>query len=242
MTQQVLIAAKHTNDLGAYLGDFMTVVKMMSHMPSGMRVKDTARSFSSGIPTTFESFRVHTYDVSFILSELNERLRLLEEKSPIQLDYQAYAEAGVFLKAFYLFFRILLDDLAGIIEYFYKKNEPNVSISGSFSALLKKANDGRLPEGLSRLLTRPVKWFPEMKRRRDALVHQYDSFLITIEQGGNSESTIRHSSTKMRSAGVWSIHEDIRDYFGFLLCEYQMLSDDMLDHFDNKSYYLGQGI
>lgn len=29
-------------------------------------------------------------------------------------------------------------------------------------------------------------------------------------------------------------YEDIRKYFGFILCEYQKLIDNLLDHFDSK--------
>ncbi len=147
------------------------------------------------------------------------------------MDLQAYAEARVFLKASYLFFRILLDDVSGIIKYFYNKKEPKVEVKKSFNDLLKKAKNGELPEDLSKLLERSSSWFPEMRKRRGDLEHQYESLLISFKQNGDGKHILGHFSTKGHTS---SEYEDIREYFGFVLCEYQTLIDNLLDHFDTK--------
>ena len=80
------------------------------------------------MPTPFAFLSNNTYDLSLMFAYLDDKLTVFEETplTPSQFNYQAYAEARVFLKASYLFFRILLDDVSGIIEYFYKKNEKRI--------------------------------------------------------------------------------------------------------------------
>jgi hypothetical protein len=186
-----------------------------------------------GIPQVVGSFGENTYDFSLMLSYLDNKLAVLEETplSPRQFNYMAYAEARVFLKACYMFFRILLDDISGILEFFYKKKEPKVKIGSSFDDLLKHAKNGSLPSDLCKLLERPSSWFPEMRDRRDDLVHRYDSFLISFKQRENGKNILGHFSTKR---GASKDYKDIREYFGYLLCEYQMLIDALLDFFDIK--------
>ena len=222
------IIVEHKNEFSTYLGDWVT---MMRNVVNIMRPEEANRYRLSRIPATFQSLHIHAYDLSVVLAQLDSRLRVLEEKPLPQLDYQAYAEAGVFLKAFYLFFRILLDDVSGVIKFFYKKNEPGVAVTKSFNDLLKNAKRGKLPNGLSRLLERPSSWFPEMRERRGNLVHDYESFLISIDIGGGSKNVLGHFSIR---SGAASTYGDIRKYFGFLLCEHQMLIDNLLDHFDTK--------
>jgi len=171
-----------------------------------------------------------------MLAYLDDNLTVLEETPLIagqRIDYQAYAEARVFLKACYIFFRILLDDISGIIEYFYKKNEPNVyrGLKKGLDALLNKAKNGELPEDLSKLLEQPIAWFPEMRKRRVDLEHNYESLLISFKHGEDGKTILGHFSTKGPTS---TEYQDIREYFGFLLCEYQTFIDNLLDHFDNK--------
>ncbi|MFQ5925190.1 MAG: hypothetical protein ACE5IE_04260, partial [Dehalococcoidia bacterium] len=225
------IIIQHKNDISTYLSDWM-------NMMSRMRPEEAHRYRLPRIPATVQSLHIHTYDLSVVLEYLDSRLQVLEGKPilqegkpMLQLDYKAYAEARVFLKAFYIFFRILLDDVSGIIEYFYKKNERGVAVTKSFDDLVKNSKKGKLPEGLSGLLEQPSSWFPAMTKRRDDLVHEYESFIISIEQGEDGKNILGYFSIKGSASGMY---EDIRKYFGFLLCEYQMLIDNLLDHFDNK--------
>lgn len=228
MNAATSIVAKHKNDLSTYLGDWMNVMRgvLSIHRP-----EKTKRYYLRNIPTIFQSFHMHSYDISVVLEQLNDRLRDLEEQPPLQLDYQSYAEAGVFLKAFYLFFRILLDDIAGIIEYFYKIEEPKVSVTKSFNDLLNSLPKGNLTEELTKLLERPSCWFPEMMKTRDNLVHHYESFLITMERDNEGNNILGYFGIKGHDSRMYG---NLRNKIGLLLCEYQMLIDSLLDHFDSK--------
>ena len=225
----------HKNDLNAYLGDWKTSMDIMGNA-IGRRVskEEGERYLIARLPKPFESFSFNSHDLSVLLSYLDDTLRVLEE-TPItatQFPYQAYAEAKVFLKSCYIFFLVLLDDIGGIIRYFYQKNEPTVEVKKTFGDLLVKANKGILPSGeLSELVKTADSWFPEVKRRRDDLVHKYETLLISFRQNPDGRNIAGQFSTK-------EIHtrdyEDIRDYFGFVLCQYHKFIDSLLDHFDNK--------
>jgi hypothetical protein len=183
------------------------------------------------IPQEFISFSDNSYDLSLMLSYLDDNLTILENKpiTPEEFDYMAYAKGRSFLKVCYLLLRILLDDVSGIIKYFYDKNEPQVGIPKSFYDLLKKAE--KLPKDLTKLLERPKVWFPEMRQRRVNLEHFYESMVISIRHQINGKTVLGHFGTKGRTVKEY---EDIRKYFGFVLCEYQKLIDNLLDHFDSK--------
>ncbi len=101
---------------------------------------------SQEIPNLLSRSLLIVMTFPWLFTYLDDRLRVLEETpiTPTQFPYQAYAEAKVFLKVCYIFSLIVLDDIAGIIEYFYKKNEPNVEVKKRFSDLLGKANKDRL--------------------------------------------------------------------------------------------------
>jgi len=222
MTSQRTISVVHKNDLSAYLGDWKNVMNIILKAQPPV-----------SLPQTLISFSNNTYDLSLMLAYLDDKLTVLEETpiTPSQFNYQAYAEARVFLKASYLFFRILLDDVSGIIKYFYNKNEPKVGVKKSFNDLLKKAKNGKLPEDLSKLLERSISWFPEMRKRRTDLEHYYESLLISFKQGEDGKNILGHFSTMGHTS---SDYENIRGYFGFILSEYQTLIDNLLDHFDTK--------
>lgn len=226
MTSQRAISVGYKNNLLAYFGDWRMMMSIM-------RPEEPEYSRFVSIPAVFQSFSSNTYDFSLMLAYLDGKLTLLEETplTPSQFNYQAYAEARAFLKTSYLLLRILLDDISGIIEYFYKKNEPRVEVKKSFDDLLKKAKKGGLPEGLSILLERSGSWFPEMRKRRVNLEHHYESMIITFERGEGGKRIPGHFGTKGR---ISIDYGDIRKYFGFVLCEYQTLIDNLLDHFDTK--------
>jgi hypothetical protein len=207
---------------------------MMRHMFIKIRPELAQRYDLRKIPATFESLQNNTYDLSVMLSYLDARLTILE-KTPLiagqRIDDQAYAEARSFLKVCYLLIRILFDDVSGIIKYFYDKNEPNSGATKSFDSLLNKAKSGELPEDLSKLLVEVIVHFPEMRRRRVNLEHWYESFLISFDKDENGKTIPGHFSTQERTPKEYG---DIRQYFGNILCEYQTLIDNLLDHFDAK--------
>jgi hypothetical protein len=185
------------------------------------------------LPRTFQAIHSQTFDLSLMLIHLDSKLRILENnKSLLMTDYQAYAEAIVFLKAAYLFFRVLLDTLASVIEYFYKKSE-KINLPSTFKSLMKKQRNGKLPKDLSLILKKVHIWFPEFATRRDDLVHHYESFLIMFRKDRSGVNILEHYSDRAVGNKLKSYGE-IRHYFGFLLSGYQRLIDELLDHFDTK--------
>jgi hypothetical protein len=184
------------------------------------------------IPKPIESFSFNSDDFSILLGYLDNTLRILEETpvTPNEFPYQAYGEAKFFLKTFFIFLRILLDDLSGIIEYFYKANK-RLNLPESFDDLLKEADKNKMPEDLSKLIKQRCSWFQELKRTRDDLIHFYDSMLISFKKNGEGRNVIGHFNIKEQTPHV---HEDTRKYIGLALSEYQRLIDDLLDHFDKR--------
>ena len=225
MTSRRLKIIHHQSDLISYISEWRSTMNYV------LKIQPPV-----DIPQALLSLGDNTHDLSVMLSYLDARLTILEETPFVagqQIDYQAYAEARSFLKVCYLLVRMLLDDVSGIIEHFYKKNEPNVyrGVKKGFTHLLKKARKRELPGDLCKLLERPSSWFDEMATRRDDLVHNYDSLLISLKQDEDGKTITGHFSTKRRTSKEC---EDFRQYFGFILCEYQALIDNLLDHFDAK--------
>jgi len=223
MTSQRPKVIHHQNDLRSYIGNWRLIMNQV------LKVQPPV-----DIPQALVSLGDNTHDLSVMLSYLDVKLTILEETPLIagqQIDDQAYAEAMSFLKVCYLLVRILFDDVSGIIKYFYDKNEPNSGVMKSFNKLLNKAKNGTLPEDLSTLLKQTIVHFPKMKGRRDDLVHWYESLLISFKQDEEGKTILGHFSTKGRTSKEYG---DIRQYFGNILCEYQTLIDNLLDHFDTK--------
>lgn len=216
--------AIHKNDVTAYLSKWKLSMNTATIAKSG---KDKRQP----IPKTFQSTASQALDLSTMLIYLDSKLRILENKPPDAMDYQAYADAIVFLRAAYVFFRILLDTLAGVIRYFYKKNE-QINLPSSFNHFLKKEENSKLPKDLSVILKKARVWFPQLRDRRDDLVHHYGHFLILFRKNKNGASILEHFD--MAKANKFRNYGDIRQYFGFLLSGYQRLIDDLLDHFDTK--------
>ena len=218
--------AIHKNDLSAYLSDWKMKIEMIN------RLSKIGKNKPQPIPKTFQAIFNQTIDLSVMLRYLDSFLRILENnKSPLSIDYQAYADAIVFLKASYLFFHILLDTLVGVIGDFYKEKE-EIALPDSFNKLLRRDKEGKLPKDLSGVLKNTHIWVPEFIDRRVDLVHHYESFLIFLKKNKNGEYILEHSN---RSFGnEFKNFGEIRKYIGSLLCVYQQLIDDLLDHFDTK--------
>jgi len=70
-----------------------------------------------------------------------------------------------------------------------------------------------------------------MRSRRVDLEHYYESLLVSFRHDKEGKTILGHFSTKGFSTKEY---EDIRQYFGFIFCEYQTLIDNLLDHFDVK--------
>lgn len=216
--------AIHKNDLSTYLSDWKTM----------NRFSKIGKNKPQAIPKEFKAIFTQTTELWIVLRYLDSKLRILENnKLPFSEKYQDYADAIVFLKVTYIFYRILLDTLAGIIKYFYKKNE-GINLQYIFDDPHdpKNKKKEKVPKDLSIILKKVHTWFPEIKERRDKLVHQCESFLILIEKNKSGKNILKHSNmpygNKLKNFG------GIREYIGFLLCVYQQLIDDLLDHFDIK--------
>jgi hypothetical protein len=232
MSPQTQIRITHKNDLRAYLGDWKTQMGILYITIAKRKPEESKPYHMTRIPRPIESFSFSSDDFSILLRYLDNTLRILEETpvTPSEFPCQAYGEARVFLKAFFIFLRILLDDLSGIIEYFYKTNE-RLDLPKSFDELHKKADKSKLPEDLSKLLRPRRSWFQELKKTRDDLIHHYDSILISFKQNGEGRNVVGHFNIKGRTP---YIHEDTRKYIGLALSEYQGLIDDLLYHFDER--------
>ena len=217
----------HKNNLSSYLSDWKVKIDIKN------KYFEKGKHKPLPIPKTFQAIANKTFDLSVMLRYLDSNLKILENnKSPLTIDYQAYADAIVFLQASYLFYHILLDTLAGVIAYFYKKNE-RINLPHSFHDLLKKSkNWDKFPKDLDLILEKAQIWFPEFKERRVDLVHHYESFLIFFKKNESGEYILEHSNRSAESK--FKNFGEIRKYIGFLLCVYQQLIDDLLDHFDSK--------
>jgi len=223
MTSRRLKIIHHQSDLNYYISEWRLT---MNHV---LKIQPPV-----DIPQALVSLGDNTRDLSVMLSYLDVKLTILEEtphKAGQQIDYQAYSDARTFLKICYLLVRILFNDVAGVIKYFYDKNEPNSGVTISFNDLLKNAKNGKLPKDLSILLGQTIVHFPIMRGRRDDLEHYYESLLISFRQDEDGKTIPGHFGTKGRTTKEYG---DIRQSFGSILCEYQNLIDNILDHFDAK--------
>jgi len=176
MTSQRPKIIQHQNDLRGYIGNWCMI---MNHVFKVQPPID--------IPQELVSLGDNTHDLSVMLSYLDVKLKILEETPFItgqQFDYQAYSEAKSFLKVCYLLVRILFDDVAGIIEYFYKKNDPKVyrRVKKGFARLLDKAIKRELPEDLSTMLGQTIVHFPKLRNRRvDVDTHGQSPWHFTVQ-------------------------------------------------------------
>ena len=152
---------------------------------------------------------------------------------PFSEKYQDYADAAVFLKCTYIFYKILLDTISWIIRYFYEEKEGiKLPCDLFIPPSVKSKKRENIPQDLSIILNKVYRWFPEVKARRDELVHDCESFLILFERNKNGMNTLKHSNITFKK-GIKGFGR-IREYIGFILCVYQQLIDELLDHFDAK--------
>ncbi len=223
MTSRRLKIIHHQSDLTSYISEWRSTMNYV------LKIQPPV-----DIPQALVSLGDNTRDLSVMLSYLDVKLTILEDTPLIagqEINYQAYSDARTFLKICYLLVRILFNDVAGVIKYFYDENEPNSELPQSFNKLLKKAKKGKLPEDLCILFRQTIEHFPIMRGRRDDLEHYYESLLISFGQDKDGKTILGHFGTK---GSTTKEYEDIRQSFGSILCEYQNLIDNILDHFDNK--------
>jgi hypothetical protein len=219
------------------------VTGYLSHWQSAMKAREAVQNsgaFAAGLPQPVKSFTRREYGICLMLELLDDRLKQAEHfvKSidpgqDIGPFSKSYSEAMTFMDTIYILLRSLLDDVSGIIEYFYKSNKIP-GIPKSFSELLKKAKAGKTPEDLICILQPCQDWFPKLKKDRDDIVHEYETnligFVMDPKKGG--WTSIQFSGKThgvMENGGV-----GIRTNLGILLANYQSFIDDLLDLWDRK--------
>ena len=83
----------HKNNLSGYIGNWLTMMNCLKKTPPFIRIPQEVVSYGDNI-----------YDLSLMLSYLDNNLTMLEEKplTPDEFGYMAYAQARGFLKVCYL--------------------------------------------------------------------------------------------------------------------------------------------
>ena len=227
MNSSRLVNVIHNNDLGGYLGNWKTNVQILREL-----IPDKIRwTPLQTLPTPFQSYSFNTHDLTVLLSFLEMNLRILEQTPLSQFDNEAYSKSRVFLKTSLIVFPVILDDLAAILEFFYKKNQPQTQVPPRFSDLLAKASKGELPSDLEALVLQTDSWFPEVKDTRDDIIHHYDSVLLSFSQTEDNKNIIGHFHVGGRNPYAY---EDTRSFLGTVFANYQQLIDQLLSHFDAK--------
>jgi hypothetical protein len=224
----------HKNCLIGYLSHWQYVIKAKNV------VQKNTRTFMVGLPQPVRSYERRKYGICLMLELLDNRLKQIERLfkdvelgKNVRPSSKGYSEAMTFMDTAYLLLRSLLDDLSGIIEYFYKSNK-KAGIPKSFSDLLKKAKAGHVSEDLVYVLQPCQDWFPKLKKERDDIVHDYETNLIGFvkspRNGGGKFIRISGKTINVMENGGVGIHENL----GVVLANYQRFIDDLLDLWDRE--------
>jgi hypothetical protein len=144
-------------------------------------------------------------------------------------DFGSYSEAMAFLDAIYLFSRMVLDSVVGIVRHLYKSNE-NRELPKSFDGMFKKALRGELPDNLNAVFLKAKAWFPQLKDRRDDIVHHYETYSIGFKEDAEGKMTPLQFSPRNKTHAMRG--EDLRSYIGVVMAGYQRFTDTLLDHLD----------
>jgi len=174
-----------------------------------------------------------------MLELFDERLTRFERSLKGEIancDYGAYSEAITFLDAIYLFSRMLLDSAAGIVRHRdFNKSDKGRTLPKSFNDMYKKSLEGKLPTNLNTVFSDCKPWFPQLKDRRDAIVHEYETYLIGIGKNSEGETTAMQFSPLKKTPKI----EDLRLYIGMVMSGYQSFVDRLLDYWDEmfKCWY-----
>lgn len=215
------------NDLHTYLIEWENKIKMMNRLSK--KYKNDLQSIHKPV----EALNIQNTDLRILLRYLDSKLKILENNQiPFLNKFQDYADALVFLKCTYMVYRILIDTISRIIRSFYEKNEGIKLPRNPFIQMGKSKNKGKIPEELKIILSKANKLFSEIIDRRDALVHDCESFLILIKGSKDGMNILEYSNRpygeKIKNFG------EIRGSIGILLCVHQQLIDDLLNHLDLK--------
>ncbi len=221
------------------------LIGYLSHWQSAMQVRDAvqnSRAIAAGLPQPVKSFTRREYGICLMLELLDDRLKrvehLVKDIQPgqdIGPFSKGYSEAMTFTDTIYIFLRSLLDDVSGIIEFFYKSNKM-AGIPKSFSDLLKKAKTGQVPEDLIYILQPCQDWFPKLKKYRDDVVHEYETNLIGFVMNPRKGGWTSIQFSGKTHGDKEKVGVGIRANLGVLLMNYQCFIDDLLDLWDRQSF------
>jgi hypothetical protein len=153
-------------------------------------------------------------------------------------DFDAYFKATAFLDAIYFFSRMLLDCAVGIVRHRdLDKSEKGREFPKSFDDMYKKSVKGELPDKLNTVFSECKTWFPELKDRRDAIVHEYETYFIVSGQDSKGEKTAQQFSPLRNTQAISD--GDLRSYIGMVMAGYQSFVDRLLDYWDEmfRSWY-----
>ncbi|MCJ7729707.1 MAG: hypothetical protein MUO27_07525 [Sedimentisphaerales bacterium] len=214
----------HKNCLQSYLGEWL----------ERMNVKARAEGKpSSGltVPQPVQSLMRHELNLCLMIELFDEHLTRFERSlngEKADCDYDAHFKAATFLDAIYLFSRILLDSAAGVVRHYYKYNNKGHEFDESFDDLYKKAVKGELPNNLNKVFSGCDTWFPQLKDRRDDIVHRYETYFIGFGQNPMGGKTAIQFSPRKKTQEI----EDLRSYIGMVMAGYQRFIDGLLDYWD----------
>jgi hypothetical protein len=219
----------HKNCLQGYISEWLT----------SMEVKARAEGETSSkltVPQPVQSLMRHELNLCLMIELFDERLSRFERSlsgKKEDYDFGAYSEAISFLDAIYLFSRILLDSAAGIVRHYYKYNNKGHELDKSFDDLYKKLVRGELPNNLNKVFSGCENWFPQLKDRRDAIVHRYETYFIVIwkKPDGGTEA-LQVSRENINAIRGEYLHSDLRSYIGMVMAGYQRFVDELLDYWD----------
>ena len=214
----------HKNCLHGYLSNWHIAVNVKAHSVQ-------KSSSELAIPQPTQSLLRHEGNICLMLELFEGRLTDFEKSlngEKEESDFGAYSEAITFLDAYYLFTRILLDNVAGIVRHFHNNNNEDQQIKDKFSDLYKKAVKGELPDdNLNMLFSGCKTWFPQFKDRRDDIVHHYETYLIGFDRNSDGDTTAMQISPTQKTP-----MENLRSYIGMVMAGYQHFIDGLLDYWD----------
>jgi len=181
-----------------------------------------------------QSLGRHKFNLCIMLELFYERLTRFERTlkgKKVNCDYGAYSETMAFLDAIYLFSRMLLDSAAGIVRHRdLNKSDKGRELPKSFNGMYRKSLEGKLPTNLNTVFSECKPWFPQLKDRRDAIVHEYETYLIGFGQNSEGGTTAVQFSPREKSPAIGD--EVLHSYIGMVMAGYQSFVDRLLDYWD----------
>lgn len=223
----------HKNSIQGYVGDWLMAMDVKARAEGNPSLGFT-------VPQPVQSLSRHELNLCLMIELFDEHLTRFEKSlngEKADCDYDAYFKATAFLDAIYLFSRMLLDSAMGIVKHrYFDKSEKGREFPKSFDDMYKKSVRGELPDNLNAVFS-GCTWFPQLKKRRDAIVHEYETYFIVFGQNSGGKKTAQQFSPLRNAMAIGG--EDLRSYIGMVMAGYQRFVDGLLDYWDEmfRSWY-----